>query len=91
MLKPLKDEHIAGLLALYDACDGTIHAHVRKKFWKNKFQEPYRDLADKIIKKLCSNPDGLVLKHKGRNNTYSITMNAIRRLGELGIKLVCRD
>jgi len=76
----LPDEIIAGLLALYDACDCSTHARVQKTFWRRNFSSEYEKQANTIIKKCCSNPEGLVRRIPGRNMTYGITMAGVRAL-----------
>jgi len=81
----LSNGNIAGLFALYCACGGSTHAHVRRAFWRRKFSEEYRNEAKRIMKKVRTHPDGFVHVHKGRNVTYGITMTGVLVLKELGI------
>jgi len=76
----LPAEIIAGLLALYDACDKSTHARVQKRNWKRNFSAEYSKESNKIIKKCYTNPEGFVRRIPGRNMTYGITMAGVRVL-----------
>ena len=79
-LPELPAEIIAGLLALYDACGGSIGGRVQKRHWKRNFSSDYSGQADKIIKKCSNNPEGYVRRKPGRNMTYRISMVGIKAL-----------
>ena len=83
--KPLKDDEIAGLMAVCDACNGSPSAHVPIEFICRKLSRPYRDEAKGIIEKIARHPERLILAHKGRTKSYSITMAGIEELRRLGL------
>ena len=77
----LKPEEIAGLVALYHACDGSSKSHIPIEFFRKKLRGPYKQQADKILKKLRRR--GFVHVHKGRTKSYGITKEGINKLREL--------
>jgi len=81
--KPLKEEEIAGLFALYHACDGSIHARIPIQAFRSELRKPYDKEAKRILKKLIKR--GFVHRHPGRSKTYGITKLGIRTLRELGL------
>ena len=83
MEKHLKRDHVAGLVAVYDACGGSIYAHMPLPMIRRRFVEPYRNEAKRIVEDLVRK--GYVTLHKGRNISYSITKAGVEKLRELGI------
>ena len=83
--KPLTKGEIAVLVALWEACNGSIHAHVPEQAVISRFKPHFRGLARKTLRKLARRPERYVLRHKNRETSYSITMMGIRKLRELGI------
>ncbi len=78
-----RPEQIAGLVALYGACGGSIYAHQPLPLIRKKFGEPYREYAKKIIEDLVKS--GYAAPHKGRNVSYAITKAGVAKLRELGL------
>jgi len=74
-------EIVAGLLALYYACDGSTRAHVPVQGFRAKLSKPYKQFARAILKKLRK--AGYIHVHKGREESYSINMAGIDKLREL--------
>ena len=79
----MRPEEIAGLIALYYACNGSVHAHVPIERIRRKFSAPYRDEAKRIVEKLSRHPEGFVHIHKGRTISYGITMAGVKKLRDL--------
>jgi len=78
-----RPEEIAGLVALYGACGGSIYAHQPLPLIRKKFNARYREHAKKIIEDLVRS--GYAVPHKGRNVSYAITKSGITRLREIGL------
>ncbi|MCW3990267.1 MAG: hypothetical protein NWE88_09355 [Candidatus Bathyarchaeota archaeon] len=74
-------EIVAGLLALYYACDGSTRAHVPVPGFRAKLSKPYKQFARAILKKLRK--AGYIHVHKGREESYGINMAGIDKLREL--------
>jgi len=74
-------EIVAGLLALYYACDGSTRAHVPVQGFRAKLRKPYKQFARAILKKLRK--AGYIHVHKGRDESYGINMAGIDKLREL--------
>ena len=74
-------EIVAGLLALYYACDGSTRAHVPVQGFRAKIARPYKQFARAILKKLRK--AGYIHVHKGRDESYGINMVGIDKLKEL--------
>ena len=83
--KKINPEHIAGLIAIYDACNGSIKGHVPISAIRKKLSNPYKQYCKIIIKYLKKHPDKLIHEHVGRNHSYGITLNGIQILKEKGI------
>lgn len=81
--KPLKDEEIAGLMAVFYSCNGSPSVHVPLEYIRKKLRPPYRDEAKRVVEKLASRPERFVLSHKGRTTSYSITIAGIEALKKL--------
>jgi hypothetical protein len=76
-------DQIAGLVAPYNACGGSIYAHQPLPLIRKKFGEPYREYAKKIIEDLVKS--GYATPHKGRNVSFAITKTGVAKLRELGL------
>ena len=74
-------EIVAGLLALYYACDGSTRAHVPVQGFRAKLSKPYKQFARAIMKKLRK--AGYIHVHKGRDESYGVNMAGIDKLREL--------
>jgi len=85
--RPLGPEHIAGLVAIYDACGRSIYGHVPIEAIRHNLKDPFREMCKEIIKDLKKHPDGLISIKKGRNQSYGITMAGINALKQEGIVL----
>ena len=83
----LGPEHIAGLIAIYAAGNGSIKARVPEPAIRKKLHKPYRELCSEILKDLKKHPDGLVYVRRGKSLSYGITMNGIKFLQQKGIPL----
>ncbi len=83
--KPLTNEEIAVLVALWEACGGSIHAHVPEQAVLSHFPSHFRGLARRTLRKLVRRPERYILRHKNRETSYSITVIGIKKLKELGI------
>jgi len=81
--RPLKPEEVAGLIALYDACGGSTKAHVPIEFFRRRLRDPYRGEAKRIMRRLRRR--GFVHVHRGRTESYGVTMMGIDRLREMGL------
>ena len=74
-------EIVAGLLALYYACDGSTRARVPVQGFRAKLSKPYKQFARAILKKLRK--AGYIHVHKGREESYGVNMAGIDKLREL--------
>lgn len=83
--KELDPEHIAVLIAIYDACGGSIRGHVPIQAIRSKLTVPYKQLCKDVLKNLKKHPDVLIHEHVGRDHSYGITMNGIHFLRKKGI------
>jgi len=83
--KPLRQEEIAAILAIYYACNGSIRAHQPIERIKVKFVKALRPEAKKILEQTAKRPERYILKHKNKTETYAITLNGIKLLEDLGI------
>ena len=74
-------EIVAGLLAIYYACDGTTRAHMPIQGFRAKLSKHYKQFARAILKKLRK--AGYIHVHKGREESYGVNMAGIDKLREL--------
>ncbi len=81
----LKPEAVAGLLAIYEACGGSIYTHQPLELIRKKFAKPSKPFCKGIFEDLVRHPDGFVSRHSGRDKSYGITMNGISVLRGLGL------
>jgi len=76
-------EFIAGLLALYYACNGSSKAHVPLQRFAAKLSEPYKPFASAILERVTKG--GYVHIHKGRGRSYGINMAGVKKLLKFGL------
>lgn len=81
MTGDMPPEIVAGLLALYYACNGSTRAHVPVQGFRAKLARPYKQFAKAILKKLRR--AGYVHVHKGRDESFGINMAGVGKLREL--------
>jgi len=82
--KPLTQEQIAVLLALYEATKGSIHAHVPKRAVQAHFRKDLRGFAGEALDELIRHPSRYAIKHPTKGEmTYSITLEGIKKLKEM--------
>lgn len=74
---------IAGLYALYVACKGNTKRHIPKKWLKKKLARDVGNYTGDILKDLRNL--GYANIHKGRGDSYSMTVSGVKKLKELGI------
>jgi hypothetical protein len=69
------------LIAVADACDYSIHAHVPEGAILRKFKSHLQGDARNILKKLAKTP--YILRHPtGRNTTFNITQDGLTKAQE---------
>jgi len=83
--KPLKPEEIATILAVYDACAGSTHAHQPIERIRNKFAKGLRPYAKELLEKVTRRPEVYIQRQKNKNVTYSIALNGIILLEDMNI------
>jgi len=76
-------EVIAGLLALYHACGGSVHGHVPAEAFRRRLRKEYRQYAASMLRRLRRR--GLIDVHKGRQESYSVNMRGVELLRSLGL------
>jgi len=82
--KHLTNLGIATLLALFDAINGSIPAHVPKQAVQARFRRDVRGFVSKELKRLVRR--GYAVKHPTRGEmTYGITEMGIKKLREMNL------
>jgi hypothetical protein len=76
-------EVIAGLLALYHACGGSVHGHVPAEAFRRSLRKEYRQYAASMLKRLRRR--GFIDVHKGRQESDSVNMRGVELLSSLGL------
>jgi len=71
-------EIVAGTLALYYACNGSINAKVPIQAVRSKLSEPYRQYTKSILKKVRK--AGFCNVFPRRKTVYSINVSGIKFL-----------
>jgi len=79
----ISPELIAGTLALYYACNGSIKAKVPIHAVRAKFSEPYKQYAKSILKKVRK--AGFCNVYPRDKMVYSINTTGIKFLKSLGL------
>jgi len=84
--KPLSEQEIATLYALYKAANESIHAHVPEHAVLARFRKDLRGFAREALADLTRRPETYVIKHPTKGGmTYQITLEGIKILKEKGI------
>ena len=82
--KPLTQDQIAVLVELKIKARGSLKAHVPKHAILAHFRKDFRGYAGEALEQLVRL--GCVVKHPTRGEMiYSLTLEGIRRLKELGL------
>ena len=85
--RALTQDEIALLVALYEETDGGLSGRCSVGRIIRHFPRHFRGFAKKALKKLARHPEKYITRKPGRETTYSLTINGINKLRELGIIL----
>jgi len=83
--RPLKQEEIVAIFAVWAATGGDIHAHQPIGFIRRKFEKSLKSHAKKILEETARHPEQYIIKHKNRDTTYMITLAGIKVLEDQGM------